>query len=200
MLDRSIPYYNVIMKCTDPKVAPIKLPEGYSVSSYKVGFGKHWADWEYAVGDFPSLEEAQAYFNRELLPFLAAEPERGVFILNAEGIPVGSCLTWYHPREEETVASLHWAIVSPFEQGKGIGRAACTEALNRHAAMGHSPVYLHTQPWSWRGMMLYISMGFKIQKTDTFGVHVNQYSQAMEALKNTVSPEGYSLFEQNSED
>ena len=200
MLDRTIPYYNIIMKCTDPKVIPLTLPEGYSVSSYQDGFGNDWAEWEYAVGDFPSFADAKAYFDKELLPSLEEDPDRGVFVLNEAGKPVGSCLTWYHPKGDQTVASLHWAIVSPFEQGKGVGRVACTEALNRHAVKGNSPVYLHTQPWSWRGMRLYISMGFKLEKTDTFSKHINQYSQAMEALKNAVSPEVYSMFEENSED
>ena len=150
--------------------------------------------------DFPTLKDAEEYFDRELLPTLKEDPDRGVFILNEQGKPVGSCLTWFHPRGNGIAASLHWAIVSPFEQGKGVGRAACTEALNRHAVKGNSPVYLHTQPWSWRGIMLYISLGFKLQKTDTFSKHINQYSQAMEALKNVLSPEGYSLLVENSED
>ena len=200
MNDRSIPFYNVIMKCSSYVDKPISLPEGYTFSPYKMGFGKYWAEMEYAVGDFPSVVDAEKYFCESLLPELVLNPEKGVFILNKEGIPVGSCLSWFHPKGEGEAASLHWAIVSPLEQGKGLGRAACSMALKLHADKGELPVYLHTQPWSWTAMLLYISLGFKVQKTDSFSKYENQYSQAMETLKSVMPEDLYRVLEINSED
>ena len=62
MLDRSIPYYNLILKCNEICIPPVSLPEGYSFKMYEVGDEKHWAKLEYGIGDFSSVEEAEVYF------------------------------------------------------------------------------------------------------------------------------------------
>ena len=43
MIDRSIPYYNLILKCTKICTTPVSLPKGYSFKMYDVGDEKHWA-------------------------------------------------------------------------------------------------------------------------------------------------------------
>ena len=49
MIDRSIPYYNLILKCTKICTTPVSLPEGYSFKLYDVGDEKYWAKLEYAT-------------------------------------------------------------------------------------------------------------------------------------------------------
>jgi len=58
-----------------------------------------------------------------------------------------------------------------------------------------NPVYLHTQPWSYRAVFLYIRQGFKIQKTDTFAGYENQYVQAMNTLAEVLPAERYEELE-----
>lgn len=45
------------------------------------------------------------------------------------------------------------------------------------------PIYLHTQPWSYRAVKLYNDFGFCIAQTDTYGTAVNEYEKAMPVLK-----------------
>lgn len=59
--------------------------------------------------------------------------------------------------------------------------------MNRFAKQGRLPVYIHTQPWSWKAILIYISLGFKIQKIDTFSDYDNQFDLAIETLKGIVS-------------
>ena len=59
MLDRTIPFCNTIMKCSDAEKYAVKLPEGFSIVSYQDGDEKEWAKLEYAVGDFGSVQEAE---------------------------------------------------------------------------------------------------------------------------------------------
>jgi hypothetical protein len=51
--------------------------------------------------------------------------------------------------------------------------------MNIYAERQGLPVYIHTQPWSWKAILLYISLGFKLQKTDTFSYYENEYEKAM---------------------
>ena len=61
------------------------------------------------------------------------------------------------------------------------------------------PVYIHTQPWSYKAILLYINLGFKIQISDTFSNYENEYTEAMKTLNNILPKEQYEKLRINSE-
>ncbi len=199
MLDRTIPFYNTIMKCSDYSPRHVELPDGFSIVSYQHGFEKEWAKLEYDIGDFDSLEAAEKYFvetylqNSELFPNI-------LFLLNRGHEIAGSCIAWHDMQGENSVSSLHWLVVQERYQGRGLGRALGTAVMNIYAERGALPVYIHTQPWSWKAVLLYFSLGFRLQKTDTFSHYENEYGKAMAELRKTVSEEQYELLLQSSEE
>ena len=199
MLDRTIPFFNTIMKCSDYSPARVELPDGFSIVSYQHGYETGWAKLEYAIGDFDSPEEAEKYFvetylqNTELFPNI-------LFLLNRDHEIVGSCIAWQDMRGENSVSSLHWLVVQEQYQGIGLGRALCLAVMNIYAERGALPVYIHTQPWSWKAILLYRSLGFRLQKTDSFSHYENDYGKAMAELRKIVSAEQYELLLQSSED
>lgn len=186
-IDRSIPYYNLILKCTKTCTTPVSLPKGYSFKMYDVGDEKYWAKLEYEIGDFSSVEEAEMYFKTNYCNQIDELKNRCVFVVDTHGDVVGSCTAWYDLKGNDTVASLHWLAVSPEHQGKHIGLALCQKVMDIFNEHGETPVYIHTQPWSYKAIMLYIKLGFKIQKTDTFSHYENQYKKAIKTLKNLLS-------------
>lgn len=194
MPDRKIPFFNMILRCDryeEPAAVSVELPAGYTFSAYQPGLEADWARMEHAIGDFPSPEEASAYFANTYL----AEPEvlqkRAVFIMDASGEAVGSCIAWKDPRGESEVSSLHWLVVSPAHRGQGLGRALCRRVMDIFAAHNELPVYIHTQPWSWKAVLLYCSLGFCLEKTDSFAAYENQYREAMEVLKQILNEDQY---------
>ena len=199
MPDRSIPFYNTIMKCSDYKHRDVELPVGFSIVSYRDGYEKEWAKLEYAIGDFGSATEAEKYFvetylqNPELFPDI-------LFALNKNHNIVGSCIAWKDTQGVNSVSSLHWLVVDERFQGIGLGRALSTAVMNIYAKQQSLPVYIHTQPWSWKAVLLYISLGFKLQKTDTFSHYENEYEKAMIELGKIVTAEQYELMKQSSEE
>ena len=132
MLDRTIPFCNTIMKCSDYNYRKTALPAGFSIVPYQVGYEKEWAKQEYAIGDFDSEVEAEKYFaetylqNPELLPNI-------LFALNRDGYVVGSCIAWRDMRGINSVSSLHWLVVDERYQKIGLGRALCTAVMNIYA-------------------------------------------------------------------
>ena len=199
MLDRTIPFYNTIMKCSDFKHRIVKLPDGFSIVSYQREYEKEWAKLEYSIGDFGSAEEAEDYFVETYLQNPKRFPNI-LFVLNRNRDVVGSCIAWQDIQGVNSVSSLHWLAVREEYQGIGLGKALATAAMNIHAAHGALPVYLHTQPWSWKAILLYLSLGFKLQKTDTFSHYENEYEKAMAELRKVVTEEQYELMHQLSED
>ncbi len=193
MIDRTIPYYNIIMRCDRVLPMEIKLPEGYAIRTYQPGDEDAWAALMCAVGEQPSPDAAKAEFIQR---YLADETltDRIFFAVDAEGTVVGTAIAW-----DDGLRVLHWLAVHPAHQGKGIGKALCQTALRLFRREDNAaPVYLHTQPWSWKAILLYISLGFKIQPRDTIYNYENQYPQAMETLKALVTPEQYALMVANS--
>ena len=199
MIDRSIPYYNLILKCTKICTTPVSLPEGYSFKMYDVGDEKNWAKLEYEIGDFSSVEEAEIYFKANYSNQIDELKKRCVFVVDAYGDVVGSCIAWHDLNGNNTVASLHWLVVSIEHQGKHIGLALCQKVMDIFNECGETPVYIHTQPWSYKAILIYIKLGFKIQETDTFSHYENQYEQAIKTLENILTKKQILILNQNTE-
>lgn len=200
MLDRSIPFYNTILRCDSYKYREVILPDKFSIVPYEKGYEKAWADLEYSAGDFDSLEEAENYFVQSYMQDCDALLKNVRFLLNENGMVIGSCIAWYDIRQNSFVSSLHWLIVDEQYQGMGLGKALCCDAMNIFGEQGLFPVYIHIQPWSWKAILLYLSLGFKLQKTDTFSNYTNEYVQAMDTLKPIVHEEQFSMMMKLSEE
>lgn len=198
MLDRTIPFYNTILKCSDYRHNEVVLPDGYSIVSYRHRLEKEWARLEFAIGDFGSLEEAELYFAETYLqnPYMFS---RILFAVDKDNNVAGSCIAWQDLKGESKASSLHWLVVDEKYQGIGLGRALSTAVMNIYVEHEALPVYIHTQPWSWKAILLYLSLGFKLQKTDTFSHYENEYDKAMTELRKVVSEEQYELMLQLSE-
>ena len=187
MLDRTIPFYNTIMRCDDYARQRVTLPGGYRIAAYHPGNEYDWARLECAVDDFENTDEAAAYFKDRYLA--DGNREDLLFLIDGVGAVVGSCIAWTDRRENAPVNSLHWLIVDEAHQGRGCGRALCAAVMNRFCERDCRPIYIHTQPWSWKAILLYASMGFRLQKTDTFGTYVNQYEDAIDTLRGLLTEE-----------
>ena len=199
MLDRTIPFFNTIMKCSDYKHRDPELPDGFSIISYQPGHEKEWAKLEVSIGDFCSSAEAEDYFIKTYLH----DPNQSsniLFALNSNHEVVGFCMAWQDTRGVNSVSSLHWLVVHERYQGIGLGKALCISVMNIFEKRRGFPVYIHTQPWSWKAILLYLSLGFKLQTTDSFSHYQNEYENAMSELKKIVSEEQYELLRQSSED
>ena len=82
----------------------------------------------------------------------------------------------------------------------GLGRALCCATMKIFEEQANFPVYIHTQPWSWKAIFLYLSLGFKLQKNDSFSHYENEYYQAMAELKKIVSEKQFELLQEFSEE
>lgn len=194
MLDRTIPFYNTILRCDRYLSAAPVLHNGYQFRMYQNGDERKWAQLEYEIGDFDSVEEAEQYFISTYCSNKTLDiTKRCVFAVNEKNEIVGSCIAWKDLRNDTLVASLHWLVVSTQHQGKGIGKALCQKAMQIFLENDEFPVYIHTQPWSYKAIILYVRQGFKIQKTDTFSQYENQFDFAMNTLKKILPEDQYNI-------
>ena len=191
MLDRSIPYYNIIMKKNAPTTFAVPaLPPQFELHSYRPDVAQQWAELEYEIGDYPSVQEASAYFAKTYLGRPGLLAQRGVFVSDKNsGCLVGACIAWFDDQNGTPVSSLHWLITKEAYHGRGIGSALIAAALNIYEQENAFPVYLHTQPWSYQAIRLYHKFGFQLMKQESFAGYENQYALAVPVLARYIAPE-----------
>ena len=191
MLDKTIPYFNVIMKRDLKSDSPNAFgrwdkPTSF-VRTYRPGDAENWIRIQREAGEFLDTpeEEVRRYFAEtyESRPELLRE--RGLFALDETGRAVGTCFAWKEADAANT-ASLHWLAVSEAAQGKGIGTALVRAALGLYAAHGESPVFLHTQPWSYQAVSLYLHAGFRFCRQEAFLSYRNENEKAIPILKRYI--------------
>ena len=197
MLDKSIPYQNIIM-CADRDhlicmEEPV-LPEGFSFRLFCLGDEKQWARLEWAVGEFPTEKEALDYFSKKYLPYTKLLQHRCWFVWDKQKDQAAATATaWYEQdKGKERLASLHWVSTDPEYQRRGLGRAVVIQALKTLARMENSQrIYLHTQTWSYQAVRLYLSLGFGAVRQGGFSSYSNDYPLYLPTLWEKIPPADY---------
>lgn len=189
MLNKSIPYYNVIMKRSyNTPILNFELPSGYSFYWFTEGKEEQWAKIETSVGEFENINVALKYFNTHYLPYFDELKKRLLFIQNKDGQEIGTITSWWDFAGHERVPSIHWFAVKSDYQGFGLGKALVSECLNRLLLLeGKKDIFLHTQTWSYKAVGLYLKSGFEIIKDESFANYKNDYEQAMPVLKKVLN-------------
>lgn len=198
--DRSIPFFNTILRCDGFLPSQTHLPEGWSLRSFRPGDEKHWARLEHEIGDFDSANEAETYFVENYLSQPEVLKERCVLAENSSGEVVGACIAWRDPRGEAIVGSVHWLLVAPSAQNAGVGRALMNRVLEIYAQKGEFPVYAHTQPWSYKAILLYLKLGFRLQRSDSFAQYRNEFPQVMATLQTVLTEEQLQFVQEHTDE
>jgi GNAT superfamily N-acetyltransferase len=185
-----IPDLNLFMMCgrLDPSaLAP--LPSGYTLRSCRPDELAVWKAFPFDTPAEAAANEqfmtdffATAYGGREAEFF-----ERTTFVCDDRDVPVATCMIWESYRELTTV---HWFKVLRAYEGKGIGRGLLS-ALMRDVAPGDYPVYLHTQPGSYRAIKLYSDFGFRVLVNERTGTRPNEYEESLRHLRAVMPPEEF---------
>lgn len=213
MLDKSLEYFDFIMKMPAERLALLpepQLPEGYTFSLYTPGDEKSWAELEASVNEFASVEKALEYFKREYVDQYQDELcKKCMFIKNPQGKLVSTATAWFMDSSIGYRRNwLQWISSSPEEQGKGLGKAVVIKALKLYNDLGLTDnVYLHTQTWSHTAIYLYHKLGFEAFTIDHVKVAWdneqgyrtmrNNPAKALEELKKVFAPELLDSLHQN---
>ena len=189
MLDKTLPYFNVIMKRrAGLPIATHVLPPEFLLTWFVPGNEVQWAGIETSVGEFATEGEALTYFHATYLPYADELRRRLVFVRSATGEAIGTITSWWNETGDRRDPSVHWLAVQPEYQGLGLGKALVSECLKRLIRLeGDRDMFLHTQTWSHQAIAIYIKAGFEFVQQESFGDYPNDYEPAMQVLR-TVLP------------
>lgn len=181
-INRNIEYRNIIMRCDNPFYLDNTNSSEFFIRNYKDSDVKHWARLEYLIDDFESEKAAAEYFNTKYAN-CSEIFDRCFFAVDKNGAVIGSCIAWYDELNGESVSSLHWLVVDTKYQDLGVGKALLNSVMKFYKSKDAFPVYLHTQTWSYKAILLYDKFGFHLLKNQTFSDYINEYDLAIKVLK-----------------
>ena len=186
MLDKSVPYYNILMKRPgDIKVLDYSLPEGFKFVMYKPGDEKEWAEIEKSVLEFDRGVDAMAKFQTKFMGYGDELERRCVFIEDPKGEKIGTCTIWWEYSGKRRDPWISYVAVKPGYQGMGLSNALLSHMLKLSEEIeGKRDVYLHTQTPSHRAVKVYKKFGFYITREPNLYKYPNdEYEQAEKTLE-----------------
>ena len=186
MLDKSVPYFRVILKRTAGTPLPqAALPEGYSFRLYQPGDEKDWGEIETSVLEFDDAAKAAAYYQEHYGLYQEEAARRTLFLCAPDGGKVGTFTAWWCYTGVRRYPLVSWVALRPAYQGKGLGKALIARGVRLMAEIeGDVRMYFPTQSWSHKAIKLYQWAGFSlVTDEEKPGGFDNQTPQAMPILQ-----------------
>jgi len=183
MHERDIPDLNLFMMCETPNPdAYTDIPDGFHIRTLRPQELELWKRFPFdeITGDLTGYTDYMTgYFRAVYAPREAEFYARCLVICDSGDTPVGTCFAW---RAYGAVTTVHWFKVWKTDEGKGLGRALLTAVMRGIPAQEY-PIYLHTQPSSFRAIKLYTDFGFSLLTDDRIGHRSNDLAQALPYLE-----------------
>ncbi|MGL4622857.1 MAG: GNAT family N-acetyltransferase [Chroococcidiopsis sp.] len=188
MKEEEIPDKNLFMMCEAlNRNALTKLSANYSVRSCRPDELSIWKAMPFDDTDLAKSYEgfmsdyfATTYGGKEELFFAET-----LFVCDRQDKPVATCLGWKAYNEFNTI---QWFKVLKEYEGQGIGRALLSIIMQK-LKMHDYPVYLHTQPSSFRAIKLYSDFGFLLLSGDNLGIRKNDLDKCLPILEKFMPKE-----------
>jgi GNAT superfamily N-acetyltransferase len=136
-----------------------ELAAGYRLRPFRDGDDVTWTGLQRAAEPF--FDIGDDLFEREYGTHRDDLPDRMWFVETEGGEAAGSISAWYesNPPVAGERGRIHWVVVHPDHQGRGISKAMMTTAMDRLAA-DHQDAILGTstgRPWA---IKVYLDFGF----------------------------------------
>lgn len=188
MTEAQIPDLNLFMMCRDVNASAFsELPEGFFFDLCRRDELELWKAMHFDEPDEAAMEYMTGYFERVYKTDETEFFRRCLFVRNAAGEPVATCFLW---RAWGRITTLHWLKVKKGYEGRGIGRALLTRVLGV-GRKDSLPVFLHTQPSSFRAIKLYTDFGFSLLTDGHVGARENNLGECLPILKEFMPEQAF---------
>ena len=182
MQEKDIPDLNIFMMCEKVnKDAFREIPKGFHNRKCKKEELNIWKEFPFDTEEDKHnyFDYMTQYFNNVYLHNEEEFYNQCLFICDKNDKPVATCFLW---KAYGKIYTIHWLKVLKEYEGLGLGRAILTEVL-KYIPDNYYPIYLHTQPGSFRAIKLYTDFGFKILTDEKIGNRENNYKESLKYLK-----------------
>lgn len=181
---------NIFMMCKElnPK-ALSTLPEGYHVRNCGRDELEIWKEIHF--DDLQAIQENRGpmteYFQNVYGEKQEVFFQECLFVCDHRDFPIGTCFAW---KAYEKITTIHWLKVRKEYEGMGLGRALLSIVMKEIQKEDY-PVFLHTQPGSFRAIKLYSDFGFDLLTDPVIGYRTNDLEECLPVLKELMPKEDF---------
>ena len=194
MTEEEIPDYHIFMMCEQlNENARTALSPDYYFRNCQPSELEMWKALPFDSDTVPSAYQndmddfVKNTYGRDMQTFL----KNTLFVCNQKDQPIATCSYWKAYGKFNTI---HWFKTIKAYEGKGVGRALLSETMSRFDRKDY-PIYIHTQPGSFRAIKLYTDFGFKLLKGGKLGTRVNELEKSLPILKKFMTPSSFEKLE-----
>ena len=174
------------MMCEQINIAAFRpFPTGYAMRNCRKNEIALWKSFPFDTAELARQYEPYMteYFDKVYGPKGDLFFERCLFVVKRDtDEPVATCFAW---QAYGSVTTIHWFKVLKAYEGNGIGRALLSAVVSELDAAVY-PVYLHTQPGSFRAIKLYSDFGFSLIDNPQVGNRTNRLLESLPYLKEVM--------------
>ncbi len=190
MTEEEIPDYNIFMMCEKlNKSALVELKEDYHFRNCRPSELEIWKAFPFDAHKVPTEYEAfmNQYFVETYSGNLDLFFDNTFFVCNQYDKPIATCTVWKAYGKFNTV---QWFKTLKNHEGKGIGRALLSKVMKQFEEKDY-PVFLHTQPGSFKAIKLYSDFGFCLLKGEQVGTRTNDLEKCLPILEKFIPEKDY---------
>lgn len=192
--EENIPDKNLFMMCDElNRSALTQLADVYHVRHCRKDELDLWKDMPF--DDPVEAKDYRQYMTNFFTRVYAPEGDlffqTCLFVCDINDKPIGTAFIWKVYNAFNTV---HWVKVLKAYEGRGIGRALLS-VIMQELKEGDYPVYLHTQPSSYRAIKLYSDFGFKLLTEPIIGNRENHLEECLPILKHFMPRDDFDNLE-----
>lgn len=184
-----IPDYNLFMMCPALDRAALRpLPAGFALRTCRpeeldLWKAIHFDDEETTRANHDYMT---GFFDRVYAPQGDLFYKTCLFVCDGDR-PIGTCFAW---QAYGRVTTIHWFKVLPDYEGRGIGRALLSAVMEGIQPQDY-PIFLHTQPASFRAIKLYADFGFCLLADPFIGTRSNDLMRSLPILRQRMPAADY---------
>lgn len=194
MKEEEIPDYNIFMMCEQlNEDALTELNADFYIRNCRPNEIEIWKAFPFDSETVP--DEYEDFMNQIIHDSYGSNMEsffnNTVFVCDKEDKPIATCSYW---KAYGKFNSIHWLKTKKEYEGQGLGRAVLSEIMKKFSSTDY-PIYLHTQPGSFRAIKLYADFGFKLLKGGKIGHRINELEKCLPILKEFIPKKDYETLE-----
>ena len=190
MKEEEIPDYNIFMMCERLNQGALTdLNPGYYFRNCRPDELELWKAFPFDSDTVPV--EYEDFMNQIIKDSYSGDMDtffkNTLFVCNKEGRPVATCSYW---KAYGKINTIHWLKTLKAYEGNGLGRAVLSAVMRRFNSQDY-PIYLHTQPGSFRAIKLYSDFGFQLLRGGRLGTRTNELEKCLPILKEFLSEKDF---------
>ena len=194
MREQDIPDLNIFMMCDRLNEDALSdLPSGYHIRNCRPDELELWMEFPFDNQEdkINYKDFMKNYYNNVYKKQEDEFYKRCLFICDKNDKPITTCFIW---KAYGRINTMHWFKTLKEYENKGLGRALLSYIM-KPLKDNDYPIYLHTQPGSFRAIGLYSDFGFKIVTNKTIGYKNNDYEECIPILKEFMRKDRFDKLE-----